>query len=511
MADTETTDLTELTTPASDDLVHIIDVSDTTFSAEGTDKKIEIDSLGILTGWIPDTAPTFASATTFTVAGDMTSRYTKGTKFKATWTGGSQTKALDLESGSSQYASIADGSQTGLDITGSLSLECWFKPESIGAAQYLLSKWDTNSQRSYALVLNDTGKLLAWASDDGSFTAGHYSQTYGSTVLSAGTWYHVAMTFNSSTGAITLYVNGVNDSSTDSVSTSATSVYNGTAPFSIGARFGSGVPSYPTDGIISEARVWDDLRTQDEIRANMFRNVSTGSNLQGYWKLDNAYTDASGNGNTLTASGSPVFASDVPAKLTSGVGYFYVVSSAYSASTTVTVTGEMWLQNTTLAGYYSYNDCPRGFKRGEDWFSASAYLASNEAILSSVSEILIFGTELHDTNGNYNNSTGIYTTPIAGKYSIQANVTFDVTAAADRIRAWVYRAIASGGNQLYCLSQSPPASVYYQTIVINTTIQCEKGDSLSIYCINGDNNDTIIGGEFVSAYATSFSVQFTGL
>jgi YD repeat-containing protein len=43
-----------------------------------------------------------------------------------------------------------------------------------------------------------------------------------------------------------------------------------------------------------------------------------GTGLQGWWKLEAAYSDASGNGNTLTAQGSPVFTTDVP--YTSGGG-----------------------------------------------------------------------------------------------------------------------------------------------------------------------------------------------
>ena len=54
MANKKITDLTALTTPASGDLLYIVDVSDTTGSANGTSKKITKDNLltgigGILT------------------------------------------------------------------------------------------------------------------------------------------------------------------------------------------------------------------------------------------------------------------------------------------------------------------------------------------------------------------------------------------------------------------------------------------------------------------------------
>jgi len=38
-------DLTPLTQIDSDDLIHVVDVSDTTHSAEGTSKKITVDNL----------------------------------------------------------------------------------------------------------------------------------------------------------------------------------------------------------------------------------------------------------------------------------------------------------------------------------------------------------------------------------------------------------------------------------------------------------------------------------
>jgi hypothetical protein len=67
------------------------------------------------------------------------------------------------------------------------------------------------------------------------------------------------------------------------------------------------------DGLMDEVRVWNDVRTAQEISDNYEKEISGGSaNLQGYWKLNNNYTDETSNGNDLTASGSPVFSTDVP-------------------------------------------------------------------------------------------------------------------------------------------------------------------------------------------------------
>lgn len=61
------------------------------------------------------------------------------------------TASLDLESGSSQYATAADSAS--LSITGDLTLEGYFKPESlptVGNSMSLITKWNENSdERSY--------------------------------------------------------------------------------------------------------------------------------------------------------------------------------------------------------------------------------------------------------------------------------------------------------------------------------------------------------------------------
>lgn len=65
------------------------------------------------------------------------------------------TYALDLEAGSSEFASRADTAS--LSITGDLSIECSIKPESLptsGNSMVLFSKWDVNSNlRSYKLEI----------------------------------------------------------------------------------------------------------------------------------------------------------------------------------------------------------------------------------------------------------------------------------------------------------------------------------------------------------------------
>ena len=102
------------------------------------------------------------------------------------------TYSLDLEAGSSQYASIADVSQTGLDITGDLTLEAWIKPETLTSSDTVLSKYDpgnVTNQRSYRFQTLDTGFIRFQVSSNGSTPTGASSTG----TIATGSWYHIAV------------------------------------------------------------------------------------------------------------------------------------------------------------------------------------------------------------------------------------------------------------------------------------------------------------------------------
>jgi len=89
------TELAELTDVASDDLLVVVDKSDTSMADSGTDKKVQKVNLlkGLVpeNGWIPAGETwTYASADdptfTFTISGDKTSKYSAGMRIKLTQT-----------------------------------------------------------------------------------------------------------------------------------------------------------------------------------------------------------------------------------------------------------------------------------------------------------------------------------------------------------------------------------------------------------------------------------------
>ena len=220
------------------------------------------------------------------------------------------THSLDLESGSSQYASVAD--TVPLSITGNLTIEAWVKMESqpgTDDTMAIASKFDTGSdQRSFAFQYTDIGGTkylqMSICSDGITNTTGEKAQT-----LTNGTYYHVAAVFTAATNTVEFFVNGA---SIGTDTTVASSIFNGTAAFAVGMFSVTGSPSKFFDGLIDDLRVWNTARTSGQISANYFLEL-TGSEtgLVGYWKFNNAYTDATANAATLTPSGSPVFSTTV--------------------------------------------------------------------------------------------------------------------------------------------------------------------------------------------------------
>ena len=88
------------------------------------------------------------------------------------------TNSIDLELSSSQYLSITDGNQTGLDLNSDFTIECWIKleqlPSTVGNLMVIVGKDDryTESYRAYMLYLTVDDKLAIYYNDEVIFKRG---------------------------------------------------------------------------------------------------------------------------------------------------------------------------------------------------------------------------------------------------------------------------------------------------------------------------------------------------
>jgi len=199
------------------------------------------------------------------------------------YTTGKFGKGLDLEYSSSQYASITDALQTGLDLASDFTFEAWIKPEqlasTLGAAMMIVAKDGVSpaNTRSYSFYVNSDNTLFCDYFDSaGNRTA---KDSDSGVIDTAGIWYHVAVTCDISAHEMVFYVNGSSVAS-GGTTVSATSINNSATAFDVGARAYVTAPRY-FDGVIDEVAVFSRVLTATEI-SNLYN-----SNIKKYMGVDN--------------------------------------------------------------------------------------------------------------------------------------------------------------------------------------------------------------------------------
>jgi hypothetical protein len=225
------------------------------------------------------------------------------------------THVLDLERGSSQSTAITNAAQTGLGITGNLTIEAEILLESTppndGDKYVIASKSRSDgNQRGYRFILNRTGAnyfleltISSNGSSETSKTVAYASPSSPSTQKQ-----QVAVVYTASSGEADFYINGVKSGATQTGL--PTSIFNNTSNFTVGAdNYGaSGVAANFFDGYINNVKVWNTARTASQILNNRGRDlIGNESGLAGYWKFNNNHEDTTSNNNDLTATNSPSF------------------------------------------------------------------------------------------------------------------------------------------------------------------------------------------------------------
>lgn len=138
-----------------------------------------------------------------------------------------------------------------------------------------------------------------------AFGVGNPDITIQSTTsINTGNWIHVAATWDGTTGAMKLYINGVLEAST----IGATGTRSAPPSIRIGA-IQTGINYF--NGTIDELRIWNSVRSQSDIQSNMNSEIGTSSSLVEYYRFNQgnlngtntsvtSLTDISGNNNTGT-------------------------------------------------------------------------------------------------------------------------------------------------------------------------------------------------------------------
>jgi hypothetical protein len=226
----------------------------------------------------------------------------------------SNTHSTDIELSSSHYWSIADASQTGLDITGDMTISAWVNWEtepSVGQDRNtIVAKFDHSSgnTKAYQWAIQYTGGaakhylLIADASSEGS----EVTETLD-TQPSAGTWYNYVVTYTAASDDVQFYLNGTADGTAQN--SGKTSMQNTGTAFTIATALNSGSLTRNMDGKIDDVRIWSRVLNSTEVGLLYTDpcNADNGASLQGWWVFDNSGLDETANNNDLTANNSVGF------------------------------------------------------------------------------------------------------------------------------------------------------------------------------------------------------------
>jgi hypothetical protein len=168
----------------------------------------------------------------------------------------------DFEDGNSEYLSITDAAQTGLDITGNITLCCWIKPETVNDdSRACIAKRLSSTQISYMLgfsVYTGGGDVDFYLSSDGTTITRAYT---AAAAVAAGTWAHIAAVYDGTD--MRIYVDGALASNgSNNPKAYSSGIYNGTAAFTLGAI---ATPAYYYDGKQDAAAVFNRALSAAEI------------------------------------------------------------------------------------------------------------------------------------------------------------------------------------------------------------------------------------------------------
>jgi len=155
-------------------------------------------------------------------------------------------QAYDFD-GVDDYINIGDVTVS----TDKISISAWINIDSFNGENWVVGK-DESGAREFAFGPNNGGYLNFQIE-------GFNPSTVGGTAISTGTWHHIAVVFDSSTGNGEYFLNG----SSDGTFTNTGNLSDTTSPLCIGRRSYSGYGGY-INGKIDEVGIWGRMLSTTE-------------------------------------------------------------------------------------------------------------------------------------------------------------------------------------------------------------------------------------------------------
>lgn len=196
------------------------------------------------------------------------------------------------------------------DLEFPFTIEAWMKPENFSDPYSTIFVSDNPSEAYYGFWfrLSESGNVILEMGDgSGSSGSGNRQGRITSESVLLDEWVHVAAICNSDSD-VDFYINGVLKTDVSTGGSASISTLTHSSSTALIGNMETIFDSHPFNGVIDEVRLWDDVRTDTEIRENMCKKLGeTETNLIGYWKADESYLSstvadysASGADGTIT-------------------------------------------------------------------------------------------------------------------------------------------------------------------------------------------------------------------
>ncbi|MES3629378.1 MAG: T9SS type A sorting domain-containing protein [Longimonas sp.] len=214
---------------------------------------------------------------------------------------------------------------------GDFTISFWVKRTARDASQYVVTQGEASGNQ---------GLQIGFRSAD-TFTLAFWNNDLNVNTAPSTDWEHWAVTYERASGQRLIYRDGE-----EVASDLSNGRYEGEGPIYIGSRFAEA--NY-FQGLIDEVRVWDHVRSEDEIRTNRFQGLTGAERgLQAYWPVEQGTgaaladpTDTEGQGYAVFQGGA--YRSEVAAPLevcarTDDQGNYEIAGIRYGNETTFQVT-----------------------------------------------------------------------------------------------------------------------------------------------------------------------------
>ena len=202
-----------------------------------------------------------------------------------------------------EFDGVNDFVRVAREVAGDFTLEAWIRTTtSLDGGDF----WDGRGLVYADVAGNDDDFGVAILNGHLAFGTGNPNTTIESTTtVTTGEWIHIAAVREQSSGTITVFVGGVEETR---ATTGNSGLLDGPVAIDIG---GNTIDGHYFDGTIDEVRVWAAARNESEIQATMAAPLTgTEAGLVGYWRFDDgsgavAEDSTSSNNDGSFGDGSP--------------------------------------------------------------------------------------------------------------------------------------------------------------------------------------------------------------